>query len=151
VITAGSIGHYWDQLQTLAYVGIAMALGGTIGFERERKDRPALLRTHMLVSGAAALFVALADVVLRGVSGVLGAELVRSDPIRIIGAVVVGSSLLAAGTILLRRARGQVEGLRLRLRFVYLSSGRVCGLVAIGAGDRRDGTGGGHSPEAELT
>ena len=35
----------------------AILLGALIGFERERKEKPAGLRTHMLVSMAACLFV----------------------------------------------------------------------------------------------
>ena len=42
----------------------AMVLGGAIGFEREMKDRPAGFRTHMLVSGAAALLVGLGPLIL---------------------------------------------------------------------------------------
>jgi putative Mg2+ transporter-C (MgtC) family protein len=47
------------ELRILAYVVLAMILGGAIGFEREAKDKPAGLRTHMLVSGATALLVSL--------------------------------------------------------------------------------------------
>ena len=46
----------FDQLLTLAYVALAMILGAAIGFERESADKPAGLRTHMLVAGVAALF-----------------------------------------------------------------------------------------------
>lgn len=53
------------ELQILAYVGLAMLLGAAIGFELEIEDKPAGLRTHMLVAGAAALLVALGDVVVR--------------------------------------------------------------------------------------
>jgi putative Mg2+ transporter-C (MgtC) family protein len=99
------------QIQILAYIGLAMLLGAAIGFERERADKPAGLRTHMLVAGAAALFVALGDVVVQSFNAELGRELVQSDPVRIIQAVVTGVSFLGAGTILRRGASGQVEGL----------------------------------------
>ncbi len=49
------------QLQVLARVGRAMLLGTAIGFEREIENKLAGLRTHMLVGGAATLFVALGD------------------------------------------------------------------------------------------
>jgi uncharacterized membrane protein YhiD involved in acid resistance len=39
--------------------GFAMLLGGLIGLDREAARKPAGLRTHMLVSGAAALLVLL--------------------------------------------------------------------------------------------
>ena len=57
-----------------------MALGAVIGFEREIENKPAGLRTHMLVAGAAALFVALGDVVVRRFGAGLSNDLVRSDP-----------------------------------------------------------------------
>jgi putative Mg2+ transporter-C (MgtC) family protein len=102
---------YQHQLQILMYVGLAMLLGAIIGFEREVEGKPAGLRTHMLVAGAATLFVALADVVVGRFGAELGVELVRSDPVRIIEAVVTGISFLGAGTIVLRRGKQQVEGL----------------------------------------
>lgn len=99
------------QLQVLGYIVLAMVLGGIIGMEREIADKPAGLRTHMLVAGAAALLVSLGDVVIQHVSIDLGSDLVRSDPIRIIEAVVTGVSFLGAGTIIRHRGAQQVEGL----------------------------------------
>ena len=46
----------------LGDVALAMLLGAFIGLEREFKDKPAGLRTHILVAGASALLVALGDV-----------------------------------------------------------------------------------------
>ncbi|MEZ4682668.1 MAG: MgtC/SapB family protein [Caldilineaceae bacterium] len=83
----------WAQLQILGYVVIAMALAATIGFEREHADKPAGLRTHMLVAGAAALLVGLSDMVI--MSSEIDPTLVRSDPIRIIEAIITGMSFLA--------------------------------------------------------
>ena len=48
------------QLLILAKVLLGLILGGIIGYERETADKPAGFRTHMLVTGAAALLVALA-------------------------------------------------------------------------------------------
>ena len=59
-----SFGLYQDQLQGLAYVGLAILLGAIIGLEREVEAKPAGLRTHMLVAGAAALYVSLAHVIV---------------------------------------------------------------------------------------
>jgi putative Mg2+ transporter-C (MgtC) family protein len=79
-------------------VASAMILGGIIGREREGKDKPAGLRTHMLVAGAAAFLVALSDVAVQRFNVDLGTGLVRSDPIRIIEASIMGMSFLGAGT-----------------------------------------------------
>lgn len=87
------------QLQMLAYVGLAMFQGGLVGLDREAARKPAGLRTHMLVSGAAALLVLLGQVMLRSYDAKL-ASLLTSDPVRIIEAVITGVSFLGAGTII---------------------------------------------------
>ena len=117
---------YQIQFQILAYVGLAMALGAVIGFEREIEDKPAGLRTHMLVAGAAALFVALGDVVVRRFGVGLGNDLVQSDPVRIIQAVVTGVSFLGAGTILRHSAEHQVEGLTTAASILFAAAAGVC-------------------------
>jgi putative Mg2+ transporter-C (MgtC) family protein len=98
------------QLQILAYVALAMFLGGLVGLDREAARKPAGLRTHMLVSGAAALLVLLGHVMVKNYDTKL-ASLLTSDPIRIIEAVITGVSFLGAGTIIRNRDAGQVEGL----------------------------------------
>jgi putative Mg2+ transporter-C (MgtC) family protein len=99
------------QLYNLLLVGIAMGLGALIGLDREFKDKPAGLRTHMLVAGAAALLVSLGDVVIGHYAGDVGGQLVRSDPIRIVQAVITGVTFLGAGTIIRSGANRRVEGL----------------------------------------
>ncbi|MGD1993260.1 MAG: MgtC/SapB family protein [Anaerolineae bacterium] len=111
-----SLGFDPAQLQILASVALAMALGAAIGFERELVHKPAGLRTHMLVAGGAAFFISLGDVVIKRFSVNLGGGLVQSDPVRIIEAVITGVSFLGAGTIIVHRGDGanparQVEGL----------------------------------------
>lgn len=98
-----------EQLITLGYVALAMILGGVIGYDRELASKPAGLRTHMFVAGAAALLVSLADVLVAGTT--LSESLVRADPIRVLEAVITGVSFLGAGTILRQRGEEQVEGL----------------------------------------
>jgi putative Mg2+ transporter-C (MgtC) family protein len=112
------------------YVGLAMVLGAIIGFEREVEEKPAGLRTHMLVAGAAALFVALVDVVVERFGVGLGVDLVRSDPVRIIEAVVTGISFLGAGTIILRRGKQQVEGLTTAASILFTAAVGVCVALA---------------------
>ena len=98
------------ELQMLGKVVIAALLGGLVGLEREFAERPAGLRTHMLVGATATLFVMLADVML---STFDPRDIITADPVRVIEAVVVGISFLGAGTILKYRREGErvVEGL----------------------------------------
>lgn len=98
------------QLLIVAEVAFAMLLGGVIGFERELANKPAGFRTHMLVSGAAALLVGMGDILVAQFAEDAGKDLIQADPFRIIGAVVSGISFLGAGTIF-RGGGQQVEGL----------------------------------------
>ena len=85
----------------------AILFGAILGFEREVKARPAGLKTHILVSLAAALF-AIISIVSSHMPG-LADEQVRIDPLRVIEAVTAGVAFLAAGTIIM--SRGRVLGL----------------------------------------
>ncbi|NLB58665.1 MAG: MgtC/SapB family protein [Gammaproteobacteria bacterium] len=79
----------------------AAVLGGIIGWEREAKGRSAGLRTHMLVSIGAALFMLaplLADIEGEAVT-------------RVMQGIVQGIGFLGAGAILRRERGGRVEGL----------------------------------------
>jgi putative Mg2+ transporter-C (MgtC) family protein len=100
-----------NQLQIIGQVILAMILGAIMGIEREYADKPAGLRTHMLVAGAAALFVALSNITVQMFGESLGHTIIRADPIRVMEAVITGISFLGAGTILRRSAKRQVEGL----------------------------------------
>lgn len=88
-----------NQLFILFQLAVAMFLGGIIGYEREIQNKPAGLRTNMLIAGASAMFVILAEFVIRDYLS-LGTELVRSDPIRIIQAIVIGVSFIGGGLII---------------------------------------------------
>jgi putative Mg2+ transporter-C (MgtC) family protein len=85
----------------------AVLLVAVIGVEREAKDRPAGLRTHMLVGLAACVFAILAAEVPN--TGIYGEGIVQSDPLRVVEAVTAGVAFLAAGFIVF--SRGEVRGL----------------------------------------
>lgn len=106
------------ELQILLYIMLAMFLGGLIGLEREMADKPAGLRTHMLVAGASALLVGLSDSVIQGMD--VSSSVLRSDPIRIVEAVVTGITFLGAGTII--RYREEVEGLTTAASLLFVAS-----------------------------
>ena len=74
----------------------AVLLGALIGLEREWREKPAGLRTHILVSVAACLFV----IIGRELAAMdFGDSAQRNDPIRMIEAVTAGVAFLAAGLI----------------------------------------------------
>ncbi|NDJ84603.1 MAG: MgtC/SapB family protein [Chloroflexi bacterium] len=111
------------------YVSLAMVLGSAIGFERELEDKPAGLRTHMLVAGAAALFVGMGTIIIEEFVQTVGASHVQSDPVRIMQAVVTGVSFLGAGTILRDRSARRVEGLTTAASLLFAAA--VGGSVAL--------------------
>lgn len=89
----------WDELDMVLRLVMAALMGGIIGYERERAEKPAGFRTHLLVCVGAALFT---------IASVHGFG-VLSDPARVAAGVVVGVGFLGAGTIL--RGEGGIVGL----------------------------------------
>lgn len=104
-----NIEHY--QFNILAQFVLAMLLGGVIGYNRERANKAAGLRTHMFVAAAATLLVALCDTVVRHYSSAIENQLIQTDPIRMIEAVITGVSFLGAGTIIRHARSNHIEGL----------------------------------------
>jgi putative Mg2+ transporter-C (MgtC) family protein len=99
------------EVRVLLEVFAAMLLGALIGLDREAAEKPAGIRTHMLVAGAAAFLISLGQISVKQFGGVMGSELIRADPIRTIEAVITGVSFLGAGTIIRRRSEQDVKGL----------------------------------------
>ena len=92
---------YQQELQILLNVIIATILAGLVGFEREKAHKPAGFRTHMIIGGAAALLVSLGEIMVNNFIHLPGTEdILRTDPLRIIEAIIVGISFIGAGTIL---------------------------------------------------
>ncbi|MBJ9984452.1 MgtC/SapB family protein [Acinetobacter sp. S40] len=87
------------NLELVARLLLAAVLGSFIGFERERLNWAAGLRTHMLVCVGSALIMLVSSY---GFSDLLGREGVVLDPSRVAAQVVSGIGFLGAGSILLR-------------------------------------------------
>ena len=87
-----------EETDILLKVIVAVCLGGIIGIERELAKKPAGIRTHMFVAGAAALVMSLSSLVILEFNESFGK--VQSDPVRVIEAIIVGISFIGAGTVL---------------------------------------------------
>lgn len=87
---------------TVSRVFLAFILGGVVGFERERMQRPAGLRTHMLVSAGSACFT---------VASIYGFDSLGTarDPARLAAQIITGIGFLGAGAIF--RTGSAVRGL----------------------------------------
>ncbi len=117
------------QLQTviLAEVFLAMILGGSIGIERATANKSAGFRTHALVAGAAALLVGVSDVLLNRFSpDMYTTDLIQSDPIRVIQAIIAGISFLGAGTIFKHPRKQHVEGLTTAASLLFSGAIGIC-------------------------
>ncbi|MFO7619226.1 MAG: MgtC/SapB family protein [Thermoplasmata archaeon] len=81
---------------------LSIFCGSLIGLERELKDKPAGMRTYMLISVGATLFTMVSIYFTEQWSG-------TADPLRVTAQIVTGVGFLGAGTIMF--ARGRISGL----------------------------------------
>jgi putative Mg2+ transporter-C (MgtC) family protein len=79
---------------------LAALLGGIIGVEREMRDKPAGLRTNILICVGSTLFMSISTKV---------AEILGGDPTRIAAQIISGIGFLGAGAVL--HSHGFVLGL----------------------------------------
>jgi putative Mg2+ transporter-C (MgtC) family protein len=79
---------------------LAAILGGIIGIEREIRDKPAGLRTNILICVGSTLFMSISTKV---------AEILGGDPTRIAAQIISGIGFLGAGAVL--HSHGFVLGL----------------------------------------
>jgi len=79
---------------------LAAVLGGMVGLEREIRDKPAGLRTNILICVGSTLFMSISTRV---------AELLGGDPTRIAAQIISGIGFLGAGAVL--HSHGFVLGL----------------------------------------
>ena len=86
---------------------LATALGMVLGLDREAHNKPAGVRSHMLVSLASASLTLMTFAMVDIANGF--GDAVRTDPLRIIQAVVAGIAFLGAGAII--QGRGRVTGI----------------------------------------
>ena len=105
-----AVPPWWQQafaelrIDLLLKLSLAVVLGGAIGLEREIANKPAGLRTNILICIGAALIT---DVSVRLAVGPDGTRV--GDPARLAAQIVSGIGFIGAGTIM--QARGTVPGL----------------------------------------
>lgn len=80
---------------------VAVVMGAAIGYERERRGKDAGLRTHMLVSLGAAIFVLVPA----------SSAMPPAEASRVMQGIIAGIGFLGAGAILKRAEGREVQGL----------------------------------------
>ncbi len=93
--------HAAEAIRMSVRLIIAAALGGLLGYNRERAGKSAGLRTHMLVALGAALFVLIPE----------QAGQSSTDISHVIQGVVAGVGFLGAGSIVKKSGEEDVDGL----------------------------------------
>ncbi len=94
-----------DSMEVVKRLILSAIVGGLIGIEREVNNRPAGLRTHVLVTlGSTLIMLVSIDGLYR-----VGDGVVSSDPYRLASQVVSGIGFLGAGTIM--RTGNSIKGL----------------------------------------
>lgn len=96
------------ELQIALRLGLALLIGGGIGFEREFKNRPAGMKTHILVCmGACVIALIQKEIGFQALATAVAnpkmASVIRSDQARLIAQVVSGVGFLGAGTIIVQK------------------------------------------------
>ena len=86
----------------------AVLFCGLVGFEREVDQRPAGLRTHILVGLASCVYCIVALEMFEDVTQ--RTDTPPADPIRVVEAVTAGVAFLAAGLVVF--TRGRMRGLK---------------------------------------
>lgn len=95
-------------IEIMARLALAVVFSGIIGFDREFKNRPAGIRTHILVCvGAAVIALIQKQIEIEALQTAVNypelAGIIRSDPARLICQVVSGIGFLGAGTIIITK------------------------------------------------
>ena len=103
----GEIFQY--ELVFMFRLVIAIILGAIIGAERERKNRSAGFRTHILVTVGSCMFMIVSISMPMMISTMPNGIVNNADPGRIAAQVVSGIGFLGAGAIM--QDKGKVRGL----------------------------------------
>ena len=113
------------HMEALLRMVVAIVVGGAVGWERERQEKPAGLRTHMMVSLGAATFMIVSLELIAKLAE--EQELVQLDPLRSLAGIIGGVGFLGAGTII--QARGSIQGITTAAStWVAAAIGTCCGV-----------------------
>lgn len=95
------LGDLEQLTQLVLRLLLAALLGGILGWERERQDKPAGIRTHMLVAASSALVVVVS----------LQSGMDTEALARVLQGLLAGVGFVCAGAILKLEREEQVHGL----------------------------------------
>ncbi|MDF0480526.1 MgtC/SapB family protein [Vagococcus sp. PNs007] len=97
-----------EPIEIIQRLLLAIAMAGAIGFDREFKNRPAGMRTHILVCVGATLIALIqeqlsANSIQFAIDNPDLMSIIKVDPARLVAQVVSGIGFLGAGTIIVTK------------------------------------------------
>jgi len=118
----------WLEIADIAIkLGLATVLAALLGWERGRSDKPAGIRTMILISIGAATFALLGTRVIDQSMASDAQSVIRADPTRVLAYIISGVGFLGAGAIL--HSKKSVKGLTTAASiWVVAAIGAACGL-----------------------
>lgn len=122
----------WTFPQLFEYFGprvlFAILCGGVIGLERELKNKPAGMKTNMLICLGAALYTSVSVLISMSISTESNHY---GDPARVAAQIVSGIGFLGGGSII--QARGTIQGLTTAATIWVVAAIGVC--IGLGHSD----------------
>jgi putative Mg2+ transporter-C (MgtC) family protein len=104
----------------------AIACGAVLGWEREAQNKPAGVRTHMMVALGAAAFTLITLKIFEAAQADPN-HTISADPLRVVSGVIGGIGFLGAGTII--QSHRSVQGITTAAGiWVVGSVGIACGI-----------------------
>lgn len=113
-----------EKISVLLRLLLAAIFGGLLGWERGRADKPADIRTMILIGAGASMFAMLGQQLIH----VGGDEaIIRADPTRVLSYIISGVGFLGAGAIL--HSKRSIIGLTTAASiWVVAAIGAACGV-----------------------
>lgn len=115
---------YDEKVTVMVRLGLAALFGALLGWERGRSEKPADIRTMILIGAGAAMFTLLGERMIE-----MGGDeaIIRADPTRVLAYIISGVGFLGAGAIL--HSKRSVKGLTTAASIWTVAAiGAACGV-----------------------
>ncbi len=113
-----------EKVSVLLRLGLAALFGALLGWERGRSEKPADIRTMILIGAGAAMFALLGE---RMIDAGGDEAIMRADPTRVLAYIISGVGFLGAGAIL--HSKRSVKGLTTAASIWTVAAiGAACGV-----------------------
>ena len=115
---------YDEKISVMLRLGLAALMGALLGWERGRSEKPADIRTMILIGSGAAMFPLLGE---RMIDAGGDEAIIRADPTRVLSYIISGVGFLGAGAIL--HSKRSVKGLTTAASIWTVAAiGAACGV-----------------------